>query len=44
MYQELQEQLNKGELEPEKVLRLSTIQNRITKTILVMKQRLSKQI
>ncbi|CAG8820539.1 40960_t:CDS:2, partial [Gigaspora margarita] len=44
MYQELQERLNKDELKPEEVPRLSTVQNWITKTILVIKQRLSKQI
>ncbi|CAG8826668.1 4737_t:CDS:1, partial [Gigaspora rosea] len=31
-------------LEPEKVLRLLTVQNWITKTVTVMKQRLFKQM
>ncbi|CAG8743287.1 5513_t:CDS:1, partial [Cetraspora pellucida] len=40
----LQKQANKGELEPEEILKLSTVQNWITKTASVMKQKLAKQM
>ncbi|CAG8683448.1 5557_t:CDS:1, partial [Cetraspora pellucida] len=42
--QELQKQANKDELEPEEILKLSTVQNWITKTVSVMKQKLAKQM
>ncbi|CAG8779954.1 22641_t:CDS:1, partial [Gigaspora margarita] len=41
MYQELHEQVNKGELEPEEMPKLSTVQNWITRTASVMKQKLT---
>ncbi|CAG8780696.1 22175_t:CDS:2 [Gigaspora rosea] len=43
MYQELHKQVNKGELELEEIPKLSIVQNWITKTALVMKQKLTSE-
>ncbi|CAG8702392.1 31153_t:CDS:2 [Gigaspora margarita] len=43
MYQELHEKVNKGELEPKEMSKFSTVQNWITRTASVIKQKLTSE-